>query len=641
MERSDWQRAKHLFNQAVELAASERQVWLARECGGDATMRAAVEQMLAADAAENRLLDQPVLYWQPEPNPMDQREATDHEPAIYLGKYRLLRKLGEGGMGEVFLALDEKLNRQVALKRLLQKTQLSPQLQGRFDDEMRALAQLNARNIIRIYDSGEAEGLPFFVMEYVAGESLKSRLERGALPHAEALAIVQQLAQGLGAAHDRQIIHRDMKPENILLGRDADGLLVKILDFGIAVFKESATHTRTDMVVGTAAYLSPEQAQAVPRERLTPAVDLYALGLLAYEMFTGARVFTATHPQAYLHMHVNETPVPPSSRNPAAGLTPALDEVILSALQKDPLVRGCDVRRFAQRLTDAVGVQARVASLPTVIEPDPLTTNPLGAPPKSCGAGSQPAPQLERAQTGQVENLPHSFSLFQGETTLEKKPPTPPRNYLLLLAAALLLALGGGWFAWRQWSRPAASISQVTPGLPVKPKPSASPPSVPSSVPVGPPAIQAAVFDQLVALALLRVPGNQAISFERVFKQGDQVRLAITPKQTGHFYLVQQGTNGKLDILYPYRQDAASYAEKTADRQFVFPAKLAWEFDGRVGTETLYAVFVTKLHQEPALVGLENGALEQKTITALQALAAGQYKSASVAVRKIELRHGK
>ena len=609
MEKHDWQRAKHLFNQAVELTMSERQAWLRRECGDDAALRAAVEQMLAADSAENKLLDQPVLYWPPEPNAMN----SDHKPsqAIYFGKYRLLRKLGAGGMGEVFLALDEKLNRQVALKRLLQKPELSPQIQSRFDDEMRALAQLNARNIIRIYDSGETDGLPFFVMEYVAGESLKTRLERGALPPTEALAIVQQLAQGLGAAHDRQIIHRDMKPENIVLGRDADGLLVKILDFGIAVFKESATHSRTDMVVGTAAYLSPEQAQAVPRERLTPAVDLYALGLLAYEMFTGERVFTALHPQAYLHLHVNEMPMPPSRRNPAAGLSAALDEVILSALRKDPQARGTDVRLFAQRLADAVSVQARNASLPTLIEPDPLTTNPFG-------------------------------SEITDETTLEKKPPRPPRNYWLPLAAALLLALGGGgWFAWRRWNQPAASIPVVSipvvsikeaaRDLPVKPQPSPSAPAV----------IAPVVFDELVTLALLRAPGNQALSFERVFKRGDQVRLAITPQRAGHFYLVQLGTNGKVEILYPYRQDAASYAEKAAGRRFVFPRKRVWEFDGTVGTETLYAVYATQPHQEPALAALENGALDQKTVVALQALAAGEYKSAIAAVRKIELRHGK
>ncbi len=420
---------------------------------------------------------------------------------------------------------------------------------------------------------------------------------------------MQQLAQGLGAAHDRQIIHRDMKPENIVLGRDADGLVVKILDFGIAVFKESATHSRTDMVVGTAAYLSPEQAQAVPRERLTPSVDLYALGLLAYEMFTGERVFTAMHPQAYLHLHVNETPVSPSRRNPAAGLSAALDEVILSALRKDPIARGTDVRLFAQRLADAVSAQARNASLPTLIEPDPLTTNPFG-------------------------------SEATDETTLEKKPPRPPRKTWLPLAAALLLAVGAsgwfGWFAWRQWHQPMTSIPVVSIKEAAHDLP-ANPPLSPSTAA----AIVPAVFDELVTVALLRAPGHQALSFEQVFKRGDQVRLAITPKQSGHFYLVQHGTNGKLEILYPYRQDAASYAEKTVGRRFVFPGKLAWEFDGTVGIETLYAVYATQPHQELALTGLENGALDQKTVTALQALAEGEYKSATVAVRKIELRHGK
>src|SRR5262249_29373403 len=238
-----------------------------------------VIKMIAADRQNNSLLDQPIFHWGVMTR-QTHEEPSSGLPFNYIGAYRLIKKLGEGGMGEVYLAIEEPVDRRVAIK--LMRAGLDAEYLRRFNDERKALASLNQRNIVTMFASGEAYNRPYFVMEYLDGESLREKLRRGRIPLPEIVEITVQICDALNAAHNREIVHRDVKPENIFLSHDDDGLLVKVLDFGIATLKESETRTATSAIVGTAAYLSPEQAQGLNRREIDGRVDIYTLGVVVY-----------------------------------------------------------------------------------------------------------------------------------------------------------------------------------------------------------------------------------------------------------------------------------------------------------------------------------------------------------------------
>jgi len=222
-------------------------------------------------------------------------------PGAMLAHYRLVEKIGEGGMGVVYEALDTRLGRKVAVKILPDVFARDPQRLARFEREARLLASLSHPGIAAIYGIEEADGVRFLVLELVAGESLDLRVARGPIPAAEAMAIARAIAEGLEAAHERGVIHRDLKPANIKLTPDGK---VKLLDFGLAKELEAETdgaaasgslsptmtsdRTVAGVLLGTAAYMSPEQARGRP---ISPSTDLYALGCVIFELLTGRRVF--------------------------------------------------------------------------------------------------------------------------------------------------------------------------------------------------------------------------------------------------------------------------------------------------------------------------------------------------------------
>lgn len=273
-------------------------------------------------------------------------------PFRRIGNYRLVRKLGEGGMGEVYLAVEEPIDRKVAIK--LMRSGLDADYLRRFNDERKALAALNQRNVVTIFASGEASGRHYFVMEYLDGESLRERIRRGLIPLMEIAEITRQICAALTAAHNRHIVHRDIKPENIFLSRDDDGLLVKVLDFGIATLKESEARTVTNAILGTMAYLSPEQVLGLNRKEIDGRADIYTLGVVVYEMLTGVLPFTASNGAAYLHQHLNVTPRPPSDRESGTAITKAVDYVVMKALAKDRNYRHQTAQEFARSLKEAI-----------------------------------------------------------------------------------------------------------------------------------------------------------------------------------------------------------------------------------------------------------------------------------------------
>jgi non-specific serine/threonine protein kinase len=321
-----------LFHQASELEESERRHFLDQACNGDDDLRQEVESLLAAGQQAGSFIESPTLAGVYHANTILPVGCTiDH--------YRIESLLGAGGMGQVYLAVDTRLGRNVALKLLPRNTGNNPELAGRFGREARAASALNHPNLVTVYDVGTADEGQFIVMEYVEGRTLRAILEQG--PILDSLPeFGVQMAKALSVAHASGITHRDIKPENIMVRPDRQ---IKILDFGLASvlhtleegedtwFKSGAQAGR---LIGTARYMSPEQARG---EKPESASDVFSLALIFYEMVTGKHAFEADTLLGTLHAIITRHPVPPSQLN--ASVEPQLDRLILDMLEKDPLKR--------------------------------------------------------------------------------------------------------------------------------------------------------------------------------------------------------------------------------------------------------------------------------------------------------------
>jgi serine/threonine-protein kinase len=268
---------------------------------------------------------------------------------LFDGRYRILRKLGSGGMANVYLAEDEELGRRVAIKILNERYANDDLFIERFRREAKSAAGLSHPNIVSIYDRGEAEGTYYIAMEVIEGRSLKELiLTRGALPVDTAIAYAKQLLEALRFAHHHGIIHRDIKPHNVLVSSGpqvkATAPRLKVTDFGIARHGASQM-TEAGSIMGTAQYLSPEQARGAP---VTAASDLYSAGVVLYEMLTGKVPFTGDSAIEIAMKHVNELPKPPSKLRPE--IPQELDQVVLRSLAKDPADRYQTADEFIEDL---------------------------------------------------------------------------------------------------------------------------------------------------------------------------------------------------------------------------------------------------------------------------------------------------
>src|SRR5947208_9945497 len=247
-------------------------------------------------------------------------------------RYQLQDPIGRGGMATRYRGQDLRMDRVVAIKVLREVYSTDPKFVTRFQREAKAASALQHPNIVQVYDYGQTDGNYFIVMELVEGTDLRRYLRsRGVLAVDRAIIIAHDVALGLGAAHRRGIVHRDVKPQNVLVGR---GGSIKLTDFGIAsVYKDINAErlTTTGMTLGTVQYYAPEQAQG---EIVSPAADVYALGLVMYEMLTGRTPFDGDTPVAVAMQHIQDVPTPPSQLNP--NIPPALEEIILRSLEKDP-----------------------------------------------------------------------------------------------------------------------------------------------------------------------------------------------------------------------------------------------------------------------------------------------------------------
>jgi TolB-like protein/predicted Ser/Thr protein kinase len=258
------------------------------------------------------------------------------------GKYRIIEPIGRGGMGIVYKAEDIKLERTVALKFLPAGLTENPEARERFIREAKAAAALSHPHICTVHEINEEEREPFIVMEYVDGQSLREKIRKGALEQAVALDIAMQVAEGLDEAHKKGIIHRDIKPGNIMV---TDKGTAKVMDFGLAKIFGSSLITQEAMTMGTVAYMSPEQAEGAPLDQRT---DVWSLGIVLYEMVTGQLPFKGEYEQSLIHSILNTDPVPPGEIR--KGLQKGLESIILKALAKNPNARYQDMGEVLEDL---------------------------------------------------------------------------------------------------------------------------------------------------------------------------------------------------------------------------------------------------------------------------------------------------
>jgi serine/threonine-protein kinase len=277
-----------------------------------------------------------------------------HRGDLFAGRYELVSTLGKGGMGVVYLARDRTLDEEVALKVLRPDVMRDdPNLLERFKQEIRLARRITHRNILRTHDFGETEGTPYISMEYLEGVTLKDLISgKGALPVGVGLRIAKQMCQGLEAAHLQGVVHRDVKPQNMLILPETGEL--KIMDFGIARPSEvkpgtagASGLTTAGTVMGTPDYMSPEQAQGSPADYRS---DIYSLAVVLYEVFTGRLPFSGDTIMKVVLAHIRNPPPPPRTVNDH--IPPALEAVILHGLEKDPAARYQTVAEMARDLDE-------------------------------------------------------------------------------------------------------------------------------------------------------------------------------------------------------------------------------------------------------------------------------------------------
>ncbi|HSK72294.1 MAG TPA: serine/threonine-protein kinase, partial [Pyrinomonadaceae bacterium] len=281
MNSERWQKVKGLFDSATAVAPAERAEFLENACGADAELRLEVEKLLASYEDAESFMESPAAE---DFASLIVEKSEKPESGESVGHYEIIEQIGEGGMGEVFSAKDVTLNRKVALKLLAAHITEDKNRVSRFRQEAFATSALNHPNIVTIYEIGEWKGRDFIAAEFIDGMMLRSILQKKKLSIGEALDIALQIASALAAAHGAGIVHRDMKPENIMIRPEG---LVKILDIGIAKYspkeggQKALVETKVGEVIGTAAYMSPEQARGLEIDART---DIWSLGVILYEM---------------------------------------------------------------------------------------------------------------------------------------------------------------------------------------------------------------------------------------------------------------------------------------------------------------------------------------------------------------------
>src|SRR5262245_58463132 len=392
MNRERWEFVKRIFYQALDLSRDERETFVREACADDEDARRELESLLDAHHRAGEFIVKPAFEAAAEAI----AEKLDKvEPGRMLGHYEILETLGAGGMGAVYLAQDSRLGRKIAIKLLPTTLATDGARLRRFQQEARAASATNHPNILTIHEIGEIDGANYIVTEFVDGETIRQRLKSERLSLETALDVAIQIASALEAAHETGVAHRDIKPENIMLRRDG---IVKVLDFGVAKLvearggggggqraasapeAESRYETETGMVIGTAPYMSPEQARG--EKDVDARTDIFSLGVVLYEMIAGKSPFASNTFAETLASILHFDPPRLSDNRP--DVPTELEEIVAKALSKrreDRYQRAGEIRDELTALKRRLEINPGLEQSPPVA--DPITADQTSADPKA------------------------------------------------------------------------------------------------------------------------------------------------------------------------------------------------------------------------------------------------------------------
>ena len=434
-----WQQIDELFNAALACEPAQRAEFLAANCAGDESLRREVESLLSSLEGADGFIETSASDIAAE---LLRTHSSTYEPGQQIQNFQIVRHLGSGGMGEVHLAKDLRLNRNVALKLLPPHFMLNPDRVRRFEREARAASALNHPNIVTIYEIGRSSSIHFIATEFVDGKTLRQLINEKPLTLNETLNVCIQVADALSGAHAAGIVHRDIKPENIMIRQDG---FVKILDFGLAKLTEhqatdvdleqpTLLQTNPGLVMGTVQYMSPEQARA---RNVGPRTDIWSLGIVMYEVLAGHVPFSGETP-SHVMVSLMEDKLPPLRER--ANVPAELDQFISKALRKNQKERYQTAGQFGRDLKNLKNGLERDATLNVWLKTIPSHKD-----------GTQQLPPLSPLTTVGGAHWVSIENRAAAETTEVESHPTSSADYLvrkiksrrtLAMAASVILVFG-------------------------------------------------------------------------------------------------------------------------------------------------------------------------------------------------------
>lgn len=509
-------------------------------------------------------------------------------------EYNILRKLGSGGMGDVYLAEQLRVGRRpVALKVLNLMWAENPQIVKRFEAEAATAGRIHHRNVVTIYESRVTEnGRIYVAMEYVSGQALRDIISKtGRMALGDVIEILEQVCAGVGAAHKLGIVHRDIKPDNIMVSRDDEGLLVKVLDFGIARLSETQTHafqTRPGLLLGTPAYMSPEQAAGAIGDQIDARSDIYSLGMMVYEMITGTVAFSHKSWLEILHNHLYDPPKPPGQM--CVGLPPAVDQIVMRALAKDRKERPQTAAEFYRLLAEAAaGAPPSLFARTTPVLPPEETLREFATAPEwtsTEGATTNIRPIVEsrpRGTNGLASDyatvvMPPAVPTERRHVIRSSRPPIPAfrKKLFLILASALALLLIGVAVQWRFRSQRQAPTLATTGAT-----------SEPS---VSPPALTDALSYQVKRDRTGAGKSGETVPLDLRVRSGEDLWFEFKLARPGALYLFHEEPDRSWRWI-----DAAPSGRAPlfpAGRVIVTPKDYYYHLDDQIGEEKFILIYV-------------------------------------------------